>query len=44
MWCSDMDEEDFQNAECDGDCKNCNECEKVNKTIAKKGACERSLY
>ena len=29
MWCSDMDEEDCNNAQCDGDCKNCEECEEI---------------
>ena len=29
MWCSDMDEEDFANACCDGKCSGCDECEEV---------------
>lgn len=29
MWCSDMDEEDFANACCDGKCRSCEECEEV---------------
>lgn len=30
MWCSDMDEEDLDNAGCEGDCKSCDECDDVN--------------
>ncbi len=29
MWCSDMDEEDFADACCDGRCRGCDECEEV---------------
>ncbi len=29
MWCSDMDEEDIKNADCDGDCEYCCYCENV---------------
>lgn len=29
MWCSDMDEEDFDDIGCDGECKYCNDCEDV---------------
>lgn len=29
MWCSDMDEEDFENACCDGECSGCDECVEV---------------
>lgn len=26
MWCSDMDEEDVENCNCDGDCECCGFC------------------
>ena len=29
MWCSDMDEEDIENADCDGYCNGCCECEDI---------------
>lgn len=28
MWCTDMDEEDRDYCGCDGDCRNCDDCEK----------------
>jgi hypothetical protein len=31
MWRSDMDEEDFENAMCEGDCEDCSECEQIIK-------------
>lgn len=31
MWCSDMDEEDFDSIPCDGDCEDCCECEQISK-------------
>ena len=32
MWCSDMDSEDIENADCDGVCEECCECEYVKAT------------
>lgn len=29
MWCSDMDEEDIKNADCNGCCNGCCECEDI---------------
>ena len=29
MWCSDMDDEDIDNACCDGQCYRCEECEEI---------------
>lgn len=29
MWCSDMEDEDIKNADCDGECEYCCECENV---------------
>lgn len=33
MWCNDMDEEDIENADCDGECEVCCECEDVKSSI-----------
>ena len=33
MWCSDMDAEDIENADCDGDCDSCDDCEDINSNI-----------
>lgn len=33
MWCSDMDNEDAENAGCDGNCNGCEECEDVKPNI-----------
>lgn len=30
MWCDDMDDEDIDNANCDGYCNGCDNCEDVN--------------
>ena len=29
MWCSDMDDEDIENCNCDGDCECCEYCDDV---------------
>ncbi len=29
MWCSDMDEEEYENLGCDGECNGCHECEEI---------------
>ncbi len=33
MWCSDMDEEDIDNANCNGDCDVCSDCEDIKSNI-----------
>ena len=33
MWCSDMDEEDIDNANCDCDCDSCDDCEDIKSNI-----------
>lgn len=32
MWCCDMDAEDIENADCDGECNGCEECENIGGT------------
>ena len=31
MWCDDMDDEEIDLIDCDGDCRNCDQCEEVGK-------------
>ena len=33
MWCSDMDDEDIENANCNGNCRWCEECEEIGGLI-----------
>lgn len=33
MWCSDMDSEDVENADCDSDCECCDDCEDIISNI-----------
>lgn len=33
MWCSDMDNDDIENVDCDGECDGCCECEDVKQSI-----------
>lgn len=32
-WCSDMDNDDIENVDCDGECDGCCECEDVKQSI-----------